>query len=367
MPPSLILILSLSKDAPEFLQRRSSQPRQARMFSGLMRIFASVVLFLLALAPSFAGSITDATGRRVEIPDKIERVLPAGQPAAAIVYALAPQKMLGWPRKPNAAGMAFLLPEVRALPEIGLLVREGKVNEAAIAAMKPDLIFDYGALAPDYLDAAKAAQAHTGVPYLVFDGALEKTPELLRLLGPALGAAERGEALAAAADRILALTRERAAQRQRAGTIRFYYSRSDDGLSTATSAAHSTDVMRLLGLENVADGSPSALPQVTREQVAAWQPEVIFAPNPGFIKAFAAPEWQGVPAVAAKRVFAAPRPPFGWIDEPPSLNRLLGLLWMGRLLYPAAYPEDMREEAKDFYRRFYQVEPSEAQLDGLLR
>lgn len=337
------------------------------MIGGLMRIFVSVAALLLLLASARAASITDATGRRVEIPDKIERVLPAGQPAAAIVYALAPQKMLGWPRKPNAAGMAFLLPEVRELPEIGLLVREGKVNEAAITAMKPDLIFDYGSPAPDYLDAAKAAQAHTGVPYLVFDGALENTPAILQIMGRALSAAERGDALAAEAERILALTRERAAARQRAGTIRFYYSRSDDGLSTATSAAHSTDVMRFLGLENVADGSSSALPQVTREQVVAWNPEVIFAPNPGFIKAFAAPEWQGVAAVAAKRVFAAPRPPFGWVDEPPSLNRLLGLLWVGRLLYPAAYPEDMREAARSFYRRFYQVEPSEAQLDGLLR
>ena len=337
------------------------------MISGIRPIFTLSLVFMLSIAPSFAGSITDATGRRVEIPATVERVLPAGQPAAAIVYALAPQKMLGWPRKPNAAGMAFLLPEVRELPEIGTLLREGKVNDSAITAMKPDLIVDYGSLAPDYLEAAKQAQGRTGVPYIVFDGALEKTPELLRLLGPALGAAERGEALAAAAERFLALTRERGAERQRAGTIRFYYSRSDDGLSTATSAAHSTDVMRLLGLENVADGGPSALPQVTREQVIAWNPEVVFAPNPGFIKAFAAPEWQGVAAVSAKRVFAAPRPPFGWIDEPPSLNRLLGLVWMGRLLYPAAYPEDMREEAKSFYRRFYQVEPSEAQLDGLLR
>src|SRR5438067_5244508 len=83
----------------------------------LALVFAMAIL--LPRAPAFAGSITAATGRRIEIPAKVERVLPAGQPAAAIVYALAPQKMLGWPRKPNAAGMAFLLPEVRDLPEIG--------------------------------------------------------------------------------------------------------------------------------------------------------------------------------------------------------------------------------------------------------
>src|SRR5215472_7962101 len=199
----------------------------ATMIRGTGSAFVFTFALLLTLAPSFAGRITDATGRRVEIPAKVERVLPAGQPAAAIVYALAPQKMLGWPRKPNTAGMAFLLPEVRELPQIGNLVREGKVDETAITAMKPDLIFDYGSLAPDYLAAAEEAQEHTGIPYIVFDGALEETPQLLRLLGPALGAAERGNALADEAARILALTRDRASERQRAGTLRFYYSRSD--------------------------------------------------------------------------------------------------------------------------------------------
>ena len=45
---------------------------------------------------------------------------------------------------------------------------------------------------------------------------------------------------------------------------------------------------------------------------------------------------------------------------------MLGLLWVGHLLYPEAYPEDLRQAAKAFYRGFYQVEPSDAQLDRLL-
>lgn len=67
------------------------------------------------------------------------------------------------------------------------------------------------------------------------------------------------------------------------------------------------------------------------------------------------------------QVYAAPRPPFGWIDEPPpSVNRLLGLLWVGHTLFADAFPGDMRQQAKDFYRRFYQIEPNDQQLDRLL-
>jgi iron complex transport system substrate-binding protein len=29
------------------------------------------------------------------------------------------------------------------------------------------------------------------------------------------------------------------------------------------------------------------------------------------------------------RAFIAPNLPFGWLDEPPSINRLLGFAWLG--------------------------------------
>ena len=73
----------------------------------------------------------------------------------------------------------------------------------------------------------------------------------------------------------------------------------------------------------------------------------------------------GLPAVAQGRVYLAPALPFGWIDEPPSVNRLLGLLWAGHTLYPAVYPEDLRAEARDFYRRFYRIELDDEQFEAL--
>jgi len=35
-----------------------------------------------------------------------------------------------------------------------------------------------------------------------------------------------------------------------------------------------------------------------------------------------------VRAVREGRVHVAPAVPFGWVEEPPSINRLLGLAWM---------------------------------------
>jgi iron complex transport system substrate-binding protein len=48
------------------------------------------------------------------------------------------------------------------------------------------------------------------------------------------------------------------------------------------------------------------------------------------------------------------------------LNRLIGLRWLARVLYPEAFPEDLHPIVRDFYGRFYHQVPTAMQLDQLL-
>jgi len=70
--------------------------------------------------------------------------------------------------------------------------------------------------------------------------------------------------------------------------------------------------------------------------------------------------------VRAGRVHLSPKLPFGWVDFPPSVNRLIGLWWLAKILYPAQFPEDLHALTADFYRRFYHVTPSDAQIERVL-
>ncbi len=151
-------------------------------YRSLGRRLAIALAALLLAAPAGARSLTDATGRTVDIPDTVTRVLPAGQPAAILLYVLAPEKMLAWPRKPAGPGAAFLTPRARELPEVGpLVLRGGEVSEAMLRQMKPDLVVDYGSLAPGYVEAAEHMQQKIGVPYVIFDGDLARSGQMLRL------------------------------------------------------------------------------------------------------------------------------------------------------------------------------------------
>src|ERR1700760_1024071 len=113
-----------------------------------------VALLLLFAARGGARGGGDATGRTIEIPDRIERVMPAGQPAAVLLYTLAPEKIIGWPHSPGPAAKNLLGPSFAGLPEVAPLVRDGKIQAEQIQAARPDVILDYGSTAPRYADRA---------------------------------------------------------------------------------------------------------------------------------------------------------------------------------------------------------------------
>ncbi len=61
-------------------------------------LIAGLSAALLAPRVGHAANVTDAAGRAVPIPGKVERVFPAGPPAAILLYTLAPELLVGWPR-----------------------------------------------------------------------------------------------------------------------------------------------------------------------------------------------------------------------------------------------------------------------------
>jgi iron complex transport system substrate-binding protein len=63
---------------------------------------------------------------------------------------------------------------------------------------------------------------------------------------------------------------------------------------------------------------------------------------------------------------SSPKLPFGWVDFPPGVNRLVGLWWLGKVVYPERFPEDLRALTRDFYQRFYQVALADAQIARVL-
>ncbi|WP_244506587.1 hypothetical protein [Phyllobacterium sp. YR620] len=59
------------------------------------------LLFLSFALAARAETLTDAAGRTVELPARVERIMAAGPPASVLLYVLAPQKLAGWVHAPR--------------------------------------------------------------------------------------------------------------------------------------------------------------------------------------------------------------------------------------------------------------------------
>lgn len=313
-------------------------------------------------------SVIDDAGRRVELPDTIERVYAAGPPASILLYTLAPEQLLGWNRAPRPEERPFLTAPYRDLPELGRLTGRGNTaNVETLLAADAELVLDYGTISPTYVSLADRVQQQTGIPYLLLDGGFDRIPASYRSLGQMLDRVERAERLAAAAETIIRDASERVASVAEADRPRVYYARGPEGLTTALPGSINVESLERMGARNVAEGQGRGLAEVSLEQVLAWDPEIIVTIDPAFRRTVVDdPLWHSVSAVRGGRVHLAPRLPFGWVDFPPSVNRLIGLYWLGRVLYPEQFPEDLRTRTDEFYRLFYQVELDPEQLDTLL-
>ncbi len=282
-----------------------------------------------------AQSVADATGRALAIPQNVTRVFPAGPPAAIMLYALAPELLIGWPRANRPEEREFLLPDVGGRPEVGRITGRGNTaNLEVVLALKPDLILDVGSTTQTYVSLAERVQEQTGIPYALLDGRFAATAESFRKLGELTRRSVQGEVFGAYAERTLETITKRIADIAQEKRPRVYFARGPRGLETGLGGSINVETIELLA-QNVAGERKGGLATVSIEQVLLWNPDIIITIDRDFAANVKKdPAWIGVAAAQAGRVHLAPKLPFGWVDFPPSVNRLIGLWWVAKILYP---------------------------------
>jgi iron complex transport system substrate-binding protein len=252
-------------------------------------------------------------------------------------------------------------------PEVGRITGRGNTaNLEVVLALKPDLILDVGSTSETFVSLATRVQEQTGIPYALLDGRFVSIASSYRTLGALTGRRAEGEDLADFTHRTITVITERIADVPFEQRPRVYYARGPRGLETGLGGSINVETLELLA-RNVAAERKGGLANVSIEQVLVWNPDVIITIDQDFAaRVKSDPVWEGVSAARAGRVHLSPKLPFGWIDFPPSVNRLIGLWWLAKILYPQRFPEDLNALTRDFYRRFYHVTLSDAQIARVL-
>lgn len=351
------------------------------------RKLKSFVLIMLCITVAFAfascGSgdqektdngdtvtFTDSCGRDVEIPANIQKVAPAGAVAQMVIMSLSQDKLVGIANAPSENETKYVSEELADMPVFGQFYGSNpNLNKEAILAADPQLIIDVGDMKPTQKEDMDSIQEQTGLPVIFVEASLDKFPEAYRTLGELLGNKDKGQELAAFIENTLKMAEENSAKISDKKTV--FYGGGPEGLDGNAEGSVQADVIDIIGAENalVVDeinnkggGNP-----VNMEQLYNMDPYIILTTEGGsYDKIGSSDAWAKLTAVQNGNYYEIPNTPYNWMSQPPSMNRIIGIWWLGNLVYPEVYDYDIAGKAQEFFKLFYDYELTEDEAADIL-
>lgn len=332
---------------------------------------SSAVLAAFYCIPGVAQTrprVEEALFGKLPAPSHIQRVISSGPPSDLLMFALAPEKMVGFAsislKKGNTGLFASQWLE---LPVYGRLAGRGStLSLEQLLSYNPDLIIDTGNIDETYRSQAQKVAKQTNVPYLLIAGGLKESPQQLLQLGETLGVTPQAQKLSQLAQHYIDDAQTFASKNQEKSPS-FYLARGAKGLETGAKGSIHTEAIEMLGLRNVVDiPNFHGLTTVSMEQLYQWNPDIIITQYDEAIEFMTTSAlWKGLDAIANQQLLAFTGMPFGWLDGPPGVNRLLG---MRRLQshFDKAIEATIKQDIAEFFTHFYHSPLTSEQINLLM-
>lgn len=313
-------------------------------------------------------TITDQKGRTVSFDAPVERIATTVIPAPSMIIAADQgiSKIVAVNRASQMQAknglLAEMFPEIMDLP-IAAAGNDFVPNIETIAAQTPDVVIQWAHMGDEIITPIEQAGLEL---LLIIYGTQEDLEYWVEMFTELVGKPERGE-------KILAdMHRDRAAVEKAVGTARhrpravnlYNY----DEMQVSGTESYMDFWLTLCGADNVGTkAGPGSSVKVSREELLAWDPEVVFignfspaTPEDMYGDAFFAE----MSAVKNKRVYKIPNGGFAW--DPPSNESNLMWQWAAQLLHPEDADFALRRAMKDSYSFLYDHELTDEQIDRVL-
>ena len=258
-----------------------------------------------------------------------------------ILAAIAPECMVTVNATPSESQMAFLPANLASLPETGQMYgSKANLNLETLLAADPQVVIDLGDKKGDMTEDLNALQDQIGIPVIFIEADLAHMAEAFRMLGNLLsGKTDRGQELADLVDRTTTMAAENSAKITDDMRLRAMYTTGEDGLGTNAAGSIQAQVLDMVGVENavvVEDVSNKGGGNViSLEQLYNFDPDVIlFADGSIYDTVTDDSAWSQLTAISTGKYYEVPCSPYSWLSGPPSMNMILGVWWLGNLIYP---------------------------------
>lgn len=315
----------------------------------------------------------DSAGREVEVPANIGRVVPSGHTAGQVLITLAPEKLAGLSQEITQDQRAYLTdaPD-EGLPVLGAAFgAKGDLNKEAVAATGAQVLIDTGEYKEGIEEDLDALQEQLGIPCVFIETKLDEWPAAYRKLGELLGVEDRAEELATYCQDAYDQVSEVMATIPQAERARVLYCVGTTGTNVLAKGSFQSNVVDMLADNVAVVDSPAgsgAGNESNLEQIAAWDPQVILFGADAMAAGVADdPAWQTLAAIQEGSYHKVPNLPYVWLNNPPTVNQVLGMQWLARVLYPARFEGkgSAYDVAKSYYKTFYGYDLSQDEYNKL--
>jgi len=329
--------------------------------------------------------VTDISGRRVNVPVYPRRVATMPGPIYEMVFMLGAKDQIGLVRQDHATVYPLALltnPELAGYPKIANVGPRTPVNIEEYLKNDVDLViyynipqelkkFDMAGLPAVVLNLnGNAGQAPADI-----DEAIADLDERIRFTSEVLGGDAPGKYrrwsgyLHDTVERI----RSRTSKIPRLEYPVVYWANSWGPNLLATYITRTNKYfIELCGGKLAGPEKGGKFPEITREQLLVWEPEVIIIDNHGRNPTVVIEElrtdadWASLPAVKSDRIHRIPSGVF-FLDK--ASSKVVFFLWLAKKLHPEIFQDvDMVQEMKYYFETFYNykmtTEEAEKALQG---
>lgn len=296
-------------------------------------------------------TVVDQLGRTVTVPKNIRRIAALHHFGGKVVFALGRQEMLVdkalYHREMLA--MSRVNPSFAAKP---MIISGHDLNHEQIVALRPDIAIAYTSFDPEELEQLESA----GIKVIAIRGeTLEESYAGVRLVARVLGCEKRGEEYIADCERLVRMVKQRTDRIPPEKRLKVMFVGPKNIYTAATGQMLQNTILETAGGRNVASSLTGFWASVSPEQIAAWNPDVIFLGSSldsyGTDALFSNRQFGTVSAIRNRRVYVFPSN-IGWWDYP-APNCVLGMVWSARTLYPDLFRDvDVKRVADEFYLKY---------------
>lgn len=313
-------------------------------------------------------TFTDSTGRTFNLPENLEHVAVTGPMAQMLVFALAPDMLVGLASQFPSSAEGLIDSKYISLPTLGQLYGgKGELNLETLLASGAQIVIDVGETKDGIGPELDELENQTGIPFIHISSSLSSAGESLRTLGTLLGRSDDAETLATFCDEIYSKMLTLSENVKKKSIL---YCLGENGTNVIAANSYHSEVLDLLANNLAVFESPSSKGtgnESDMEQIMLWNPDVIiFDSDSVYGEVADSPVWQQLHAISSGNYYEVPYDLRSFMSFPPGIQRYLGLLWLSNVLYPESVDFDLYTEIARYYELFYHCLLSPERFENIM-